>query len=132
MTPTITIPDYAIEAGARNHFNRTKQSHELSSDFDIPAYKSIYIAAFNQALTAALAEMVKRGDGPYAEITALRDQAIVQSKGLADAVKTNIALRKAIKPFAEAASLARREGMMIRDLIGMTELDAAAKAMEGK
>jgi hypothetical protein len=42
------------------------------------------------------------------------------------------ALRKALKPFAEAASLARREGMMIRDLIGITEVDAAAKAMEGK
>jgi hypothetical protein len=65
MTPTITTPYYAIEAGARDHFNRTKQSHELPSDFDIPAYKQIYIAAFNQALTAALAEMVKRGDDAW-------------------------------------------------------------------
>jgi hypothetical protein len=59
MTPTITIPDYAIEAGAKANV-----PVNAWSDLE-PRVQTVYLNFSRDAIIAALAEMVKRGDAHF-------------------------------------------------------------------
>ena len=83
------------------------------------------IDAVNEALE------VTKGNEPAAAIW-IQGHEYVPAARITALEEENKRLREALEPFASAESLCNREGVSIRDVIGMGDLRRAAAALEKK